>query len=370
VKRITSVLAAALVVSTANAQTALMALTPNPASVVILAAHIANTWGEKTYYVKVEATGRTEEEARTQGFKGAVEEVIGSLVLKEVEVQKDTVVRNDILNYSSGYVDDYKVLSKTDQGGKVVIVMEVWVKRSKIADRLLSESKAAGKIDGERAVAQQTTLMRERQDGDRALSMVLRDYPRRAFNVELAPTRTVTNPDRTLTVQVPFVVRWDNTYLEGFYELLKKTGDGNNTGFCLQGPNFYCRDHRNYVTIQTRPGNRGWQQTVAVNDNVRFALISNTMAEKSPVVIVTVTRKSGSIAHRACYDFASPGQFVSYDPERVHINGFMNVQSVVNLTVDSNFEQVADWDKVTVTVTDPKSCIKAYNSGPAPAIYR
>ena len=369
-KRITSVLAAALVVSTANAQTAMMALAPNPASVIIMAAHIANTWGEKTYYVKVEATGRTEAEARTLGFKAAVEEAIGSLVLNEVEVQKDTVVRNDILNYSSGFVDDYKVLSKNDQGSKVVIVMEVWVKRSKIADRLLSESKAAGTINGERAAAQQTTLMQERQDGDRALSMVLRDYPRRAFNVELAPTRTITNPDRTLTVQAPFVVRWDNTYLEGFYELLKRASDSSNVGFCLTGPNFYCQDHRNYVTLQTRPGNRGWQQTVAVNDNVRFNLIANALIEKSPVALVTVTRKSGSVAHRACYNFASPGQFVSYDPSKVHINGFMNVQSVVNITVDSNFEQVADWDKVTVAVVDSKSCTKPYNSGPAQAIYR
>ena len=369
-KRLTSVLAAALVVSTANAQTAMMALAPNPASVIIMAAHIANTWGEKTYYVKVEATGRTESEARTLGFKAAVEEAIGSLVLSETEVQKDTVVRNDILNYSSGYVDDYKILNKSDQGNKVVIVMEVWVKRSKIADRLLSESKTSGKIDGERAAAQQMSLMQERQDGDRALSMVLRDYPRRAFNVDLAPTRTITNPDRTLTVQVPFVVRWDSTYLEGFYELLKKASDSSNTGFCLNGPNFYCQDHRNFVTLQTRPGNRGWQQTVAVNDNVRFNLISNTLVEKSPVVLVTVTRRSGTVAHRACYDFAHPGQFVAYDPNRVHINGFMNVQSVVNITVDSNFEQIAEWDKVTVAVTDPKSCVKPYNSSPAPAIYR
>lgn len=369
-KRITSVLAAAWVVSTAHAQTALMALTPNPASVVILAAHIANTWGEKKYYVKVEASGRTETEARTQGFKAAVEEAIGSLVLNEVEIQKDTVIRNDILNYSSGYVDDYKILNKNDYGNKVVIVMEVWVKRSKIADRLLSESKAAGKIDGERAAAQQLTLMRERQDGDRALSMVLRDYPRRAFNVELAPTRTVTNPDRTLTVQVPFIVRWDNTYLEGFYELLKRASDSNNAGFCLTGPNFYCQDHRNYVTLQTRPGNRGWQQTVAVNDNVRFNLISNTLLEKSPVVLVTVTRKGGSLAHRACYDFAYPGQFVAYDPGKVHINGFMNVQSVVNLTIDSNFEQIAEWDQVTVVVVDPKTCTTPLNSGPPPAAYR
>jgi hypothetical protein len=103
------------------------------------------TDSKKVYYVQVRSEGYTPDEARRNGFSYAIDQAVGSIVVSEKEINGD-LVRNDIINYSSGYVENFKVLNTTAQGNKYVVVQDVWVSHSKIAERALVLGESNGNV--------------------------------------------------------------------------------------------------------------------------------------------------------------------------------------------------------------------------------
>ena len=62
--------------------------------------------------VDVESYASTFEEAKKEGFRLAVEYAVGSLILSETEVRSDRMKRDEIITYASGFVEDFKILSR------------------------------------------------------------------------------------------------------------------------------------------------------------------------------------------------------------------------------------------------------------------
>jgi hypothetical protein len=84
----------------------------------------------QSFYIQVEAQGANDNEARRNGFVLAVDQAVGTLILSERESDKKQLIKNDVYNYSSGYVTDYKILSKSTRGNNSVMVMDIWVSHS------------------------------------------------------------------------------------------------------------------------------------------------------------------------------------------------------------------------------------------------
>jgi hypothetical protein len=70
----------------------------------------------QSFYIQVEAQGVNDNDARRNGFVLAVDQAVGTLILSERESDKKQLIKNDVYNYSSGYVTDYKILSKSTRG--------------------------------------------------------------------------------------------------------------------------------------------------------------------------------------------------------------------------------------------------------------
>jgi hypothetical protein len=121
-------------------------LAPSPLAIILTVGQWLIKDSQKAYYVQVESTAATAAQARAEGFKLAVSQAVGTLVVTESEVKNQQLVRNEIIQYSSGYIQDFKILSETQVGSMTRIIMDVWVTESKIADRLLNLSKADGVI--------------------------------------------------------------------------------------------------------------------------------------------------------------------------------------------------------------------------------
>jgi hypothetical protein len=142
----------------------------------------------QSFYIQVEAQGVNDNDARLNGFVLAVDQAVGTLILSERESDKKRLIKNDVYNYSSGYVTDYKILSKITHDQGAVLVMDVWVSHSAIANRILGRSAVAGQLNGLVASARVETLLKERAGGDQVVSRVLADFPRRAFDITLGAT--------------------------------------------------------------------------------------------------------------------------------------------------------------------------------------
>jgi hypothetical protein len=143
----------------------------------------------KVYYVQVEATAEDAEAARQAVFRKAVELAVGTLVLGETESDGRNIIRNDVVTYSSGYVEDFKILKETRVGSQTRMTVDVWVSDSKIANRLTTIGANSGAtIDGVKIKreweidrARELTDAQRRQDAMRVMNVLLRDYPKLAL---------------------------------------------------------------------------------------------------------------------------------------------------------------------------------------------
>ena len=246
---------------TAQAQVPTL-LMPNPLGIAITIGQWIWQSGEKVYYIEVVGYGNTLEQARQNGFRLAVEEAIGSLVSSEAEVQNGQLVRDEIINYSAGYVSKFELV-KTEIGPQVSkIAMKVWIKRSALADRLLNESKNSGEVEGATAAVSFQTILQERQTGDRLLQSVLNDYPRRAFDIRIGNTQVNFTNQRSAQLQIPVMINFSRHYLNSFWAALEAI---QNSKGCMSD-----------ITV------KGYG-TVNFSDDIKYRMIRDTMVGHSSI---------------------------------------------------------------------------------------
>lgn len=185
---------------------------------------------KSVYYVRVTANGENFNDAKQNGFRKAIELAVGSVVLVETEVSNNKLIRNDIISYSSGYVDDYTVVSQTGNS----VTMDVWVSNSKIANRLeamgVSSSNTVNgqaiERDWERRAAQDITANQRQRDAHSMLSAVLADYPRMALVAKPIGTRVLKSHNGDPVLVASYEISVDQRYAESLEAVLIESRAG------------------------------------------------------------------------------------------------------------------------------------------------
>jgi hypothetical protein len=244
------------------------------------------------YYIQVEASAATTELAKQEALRLAVNQAVGTLVLAEIKIQNQELIRQDLTLYSSGYVEEYKILSEQKVGDQMLLVMDVWVAESKIANRLFILSKGEGAIDGPKAAAQYQSILHERTQGDRVIESVANDFPQRAFSVNMGKLswRMV---GRDVEILVPAEISWSKDYLEAMYEVLVKTRNGN------QAANH--RYQKNWPAVLAIKRPRDWFTTYAsYADTKKVTLLKERMITSLPTVQILIKNLEGQVVYSAC----------------------------------------------------------------------
>jgi hypothetical protein len=284
------------------AQSAPDALKPNPVSIIIQVVPWLLKDGHPTYFVTAQGHGRTTEEARTEALRAAVDQAVGSVISSQREVENRELRRSEVVQYASGYVDRYEVKSIKEHNGLVAVTVDVWVRRSRLQDRLLGKHETPGRVDTDRLVAQSETINHSRQQGDRLLEQVLRDYPRRAFDLEVGQSRVTYDDQRRQRIEISWKLRWRHAYLESLREALSAVSQNSNAGDCV---GLYARtcQHMGYVTIKARPGRHGWSRTAGFDDSITLGMVRQHLIDSHPAILVTLTGRSGNQIWRGCYRY-------------------------------------------------------------------
>lgn len=223
--RLIALLVSLCLITTAQAQTSPPIST---ASVVLSVIRIALNLGSgRQDYVQVDVVseGRTLEQARLEGFRTAVNQAVGSVVATQTQTQNQRLIRDEIVNYSSGFVDKFEILDQQDLGNRVRVKMRVWVAESRLAHRLLGQSHDSAQIPGGRIGVQVESLLEERQQGDRLIQAVMQDYPHRAFDVQLGRSRVKFDDYRRAIIVTDVTIRWDRRFTDAVYDVLRRTND-------------------------------------------------------------------------------------------------------------------------------------------------
>ena len=340
-------------------------LAPSPISLIISTGSWMMQGTTRLYQVDVQAKGATFEIAKTDAFRLAVEQAVGTLLLSETEMQNGNITRRDVINYASGYVDRFEVLSRVDNPDTVQVTFRVWVSHSQIANRLLGQSKDNGQFDGSRASAQISTLLQERQAGDRAVAAVLGDFPQRAFTVKVGKLELKFDGARNAVVEIPFLLSWNYDYLISLQEVLKKTSQSS----AAQEPNgavLSCMFDRSictrqaYVRINTKIPDKFFfsKNTLLLgfDDNEKLNLIKNKMINSQPRVQITVRDNSNQVISNKCYQWQMSGFVYDYYEQTVVIDGFYVMSARNTIEYGQRTNALADLNDVEVKVVASSQC--------------
>lgn len=196
-------------------------------AIVFLCLSLASFFVYANNYTRVTGIGNTFEEAKLKAFQIAIESKVGSVIASERETANLNLIRDDIVVYSAGYVDDYKLISQTYENQKVKVVLDVLVSSSKIANRLLSQSKSAKEFDGDKNFTRYDTFIKEKNDSDRIFQVILNDYPFKAYDIEQKPYSLKIDAYRNAVIAIPFELRFNKHYIRSLAEMLNILQDGN-----------------------------------------------------------------------------------------------------------------------------------------------
>jgi len=177
-------------------------------------------------YIEVMGTGRTVDEAKQNGFKNAISMRVGSALLSENQMTNNKLVKEDVIDYSAGYIDSYVISDTIVKPNNVVVIMQVVVRSSKIHERVLNKGKDEKEIEGSRLSTQYLTYLNEKKSGDTLLKTVLDDYPTRSFKITQGAHEFKVNVDRNAVLVIPFELRWSRPFLVSLHESLKLLSDG------------------------------------------------------------------------------------------------------------------------------------------------
>jgi len=248
--------------------------------------------GDEVYYIRVQSVGTTETEARTEAFRLAVDQAVGSLLVSETKIINDDL-SHETINYSSGYIHNFEYVNMHREPGKVLLQVDVWVKKSKIAERISLKNSDQGELQGGRIAESFRSLQEQDSAGDRLLKGILEDFPERAVNINIKEIEYINN-DRTPILQVTFNVWWKEKYIQSLRETLQTVGKEQSTD-------------RSYspsgLAIRGRVHCDGWlcSDKHYVTDRARGDLIYRAIYGKRPNVLVTILDTHNQPVYSACY---------------------------------------------------------------------
>ena len=170
--------------------------------------------------VQVEGHGNNIDQAKQNGFRNAIEQVVGQVIVSDQEVKGDQLTKDWIGGYSAGYVDDFEILETRQEGNVTFVKMNVAVASSKIAQRMMSSGNKSLIINGERLQAQIDTQLDQRNRGDQLIAEVLTSYPYNAYVVNSGQTEIGLGVRREVYVDVPYEMHWSKFWLEALNETL------------------------------------------------------------------------------------------------------------------------------------------------------
>lgn len=307
-------------------------ITPSPLGIVIAVKSYLKDQ-KKVYYIRVESQARDFEQAKKQAFRLASEQVAGTVVLSESELRNSNLTRDEIITYSSGLIDEYKIVDRYDAPGSVKLTMDVWIVESVMAQRLLAKSATEKGLDGTALGTRTESILDERRRGDDIFRAILRDFPRRAFRVKMDTPDVFMDAYRNTQVSVPIAIAWDERFVAAFDDAAEKTGNK----MCRFG----CADLRYFI------------QGREFYDIQKLVDIDQHFKSSWPVVMVEVQNIYGQPVKRVCY--LHNVEFYSFYGNNLRLQSASN-RFRANISLGQDVAAMAKTDNILVEVVTNSQC--------------
>ena len=297
-------------------------------------------------YILVSGEGRTIEQAKESAFRQAIQIKVGTIVLSEREAIMDKLNRDDISVYSAGYVTDYKTLSVNESGNRVVVVLNVLVKESKLLNQTLSTGKTIKEIDGDKSFVGYDTYLKQKDQADKLLSALMTTYPKNAYILTQGTHRILVDSYRNGIIEIPYVLKWNFDFIRTFNEIVVLVQD-NNYGWLDVAPSNIKLGHRTHYKFND----------AIMLDNIK----SKFLYENYMHIWLDIKDNSGNVLYQMCYNSSKPpGSFFSSgDPTEFRIYDFMKDEGVIRVMIAPEYRDVIQRaSRIELSVSSDRECQK------------
>jgi hypothetical protein len=182
-------------------------------------------------FIRTTGVGNTYEEAKHNSFREAIQSSIGVAISSERETYNNQILRDEILAYSSGYVDEYKIISQEQVNGKIRLVVDVKLSSLRLSDRILSKGKDSKQFDGNKHHTQYQSFTENKQNGDKLIDSILNNYPYHAYDIKQDKYVIQMDNRRNLSVTIPYELKWNKNYINSLSDALKLVEDNDGSWF-------------------------------------------------------------------------------------------------------------------------------------------
>ena len=303
----------------------------------------------KSSPIRATGVGSSFDEAKESAFKQAIENRIGVLVLSDREVQSYKLLKDEILTYSAGYVDDYTVISQ-NADKKWFVTLDVWVSSSKLTSRIISSKESDGKMNGKKASDSFTSFVKQKQQADRLTSKVLSGFPENAVIAKFIRTELKFDSNRNAQVLIFFETNWNKGYLDSLIELLSLIEDGKDS------QNVIGQVHVNY----REQGD--WFPTIAKYQftDVRLMNEFSNKFNNQRIAVRLKLKDGGLVTYENCWNLSDTYTSLGYG-QVVSILGHRQYQSVISLTIPYGTtaqRMLENSSKAQLTIESSERCEK------------
>lgn len=170
--------------------------------------------------------GHTEDEAKRQAYRNAIQSVVGSMVVAETLVENDQLLRDKVLSHSDGYITQTSQVGSTKDlgGGLLEVTMRVTVKSQQLKAKLQDEKITLASVDGESLFTQLATKSEATKDATAIVTESLRGLPGNVLKASADITKAeLTDGGGSATISLPVTVEIDYEAYELFSKNLIKT---------------------------------------------------------------------------------------------------------------------------------------------------
>lgn len=162
--------------------------------------------------ILVDAVGESEVKAIKNALSKAVEQSVGVVVESETLVENYQVVKDKILTYSDGFVNDYRVVSSFKEGSHWFVQLEASVAHKKLREKIETIGVPTRKVSGQKIFAEAITRSTRDKDALQLLSSTFEKSINDVLEFQLGKPKIKSTQGDIATIEVLVGVRWKTDY--------------------------------------------------------------------------------------------------------------------------------------------------------------
>lgn len=302
------------------------------ALLVALTVFIAvNVSAQDGVMVRVVATGATPAKALDEARRKAIEQVSGIVVTSELESNKKRLVKDEIGNYSAGYVAKENIVKQTQTADFWIVEAEVWVRPSSMANQRLNTGKDQKSFDGQTIGTQIKTYGDSIASAESLLMRIANDYPKRAFVIQSDSQQIGINQNGNPVISIDYVIAWSRDYLTALRETLSTVGAKDRT------------DNKVVVHYKKPDSLLITEETFYIQDNLMAFKFKEKMSY-SVYLRAEFKDEDNNLVGAMCYSW-DPGKVQWVDGRNIY--GNKRYRATINFEIEKTSLLYKNIDKVT-----------------------